>query len=116
MDIFSYIVNIRPSDPQWIGAWWSGFLICGTLLFLLAFPFLSFPRILVKEKRKVLEQKCKEDLLDEDEKVSRHGEEYGKTIRGEIHIVDYIHHFLNCNYNVAAATWKKGLGLFNLWQ
>jgi len=47
----------------------------------------------VKEKRKVLEQKCKEDLLNEEERVTRYGEEYGKTIRGEIHIVDYIHNF-----------------------
>ncbi|CAG2209557.1 SLCO3A [Mytilus edulis] len=81
VDVFSYIVNIRPSDPQWIGAWWGGFLICGILLFVLAFPFLSFPRILVEEKRKILEVKTKEELLNQDDRTSKHGEEYGKTIR-----------------------------------
>lgn len=82
VDVFSYIVNIRPSDPQWIGAWWGGFIICGILLFLLAFPFLSFPRILVEEKRKILEVKTKEELLNQDDRTSKHGEEYGKTITG----------------------------------
>lgn len=37
-------VNISPEDPQWVGAWWIGFLISGTLAFLLAIPLSGFPR------------------------------------------------------------------------
>ena len=84
VDVFSYSVNIRPSDPAWIGSWWGGFIICGILLFLLAFPFLSFPRIMVEEKRKILEQKSKEDLLNFEDKGSLHGEDYGKAIKGKV--------------------------------
>lgn len=33
--------------------WWGGFLLCGLLLILVAIPFFSFPKVLVREKEKI---------------------------------------------------------------
>ncbi|KAL3892149.1 hypothetical protein ACJMK2_004386 [Sinanodonta woodiana] len=80
VDLFSYNVDLSPTHPRWIGAWWGGFIICGCVLLALACPFMSFPQVLVKEKRKVLESKAKEDLFSHEENRSKEGE-YGKTVR-----------------------------------
>ena len=87
VDVFSFDVDIIPSDPRWIGAWWGGFIICGGLLLLLVPVFLSFPRVLVEEKRRLLETKTKEDLLKCDDSQTRHNDHYGKTIKGRGHSV-----------------------------
>ncbi|WAR16892.1 SO3A1-like protein [Mya arenaria] len=50
VDVFSYKVHLSPAHPRWIGAWWGGFIICGF--------------VLIEEKRKVLEKKAREDLLN----------------------------------------------------
>ena len=86
VDSFSHEVLISAGHPQWIGAWWGGFIICGLLLLLLAFPFLGYPRVLVQEKRRLLENKTKEQLLSEDNKpLDTH---YGKSIKGMYFVVD----------------------------
>ena len=36
--------SLTPSDKNWVGAWWLGFLIGGGLLFLPTIPLLAFPR------------------------------------------------------------------------
>lgn len=36
--------NLTSKDPQWIGAWWLGYLISGVLMFLTAVITLGFPR------------------------------------------------------------------------
>lgn len=41
---FSVPINMTPTDPRWIGAWWIGFLVSGTLLIILAIPLAFFPR------------------------------------------------------------------------
>lgn len=43
-DPFSVPANMTESDPRWIGAWWIGFLVSGSLLLLLAIPLSFFPR------------------------------------------------------------------------
>lgn len=54
MDSFSgTIISIGPGDHRWVGMWWGGFLLCGFLLILLAIPFFSFPKVLVREKEKI---------------------------------------------------------------
>ncbi len=36
------------NSTHWVGAWWIGFLICGTLYLLCAIPLLMFPKNLVE--------------------------------------------------------------------
>ena len=48
--------NLEPSDPGWVGAWWISFIFSGVLSWLLAIPFLMFPKLLpdsllVKQER-----------------------------------------------------------------
>ncbi|ELT96091.1 hypothetical protein CAPTEDRAFT_172180, partial [Capitella teleta] len=43
-EVDSSDINISPSDPRWVGAWWIGFLVSGSL-FITSFVFLSpYPR------------------------------------------------------------------------
>ncbi|KAK3095577.1 hypothetical protein FSP39_016276 [Pinctada imbricata] len=37
-------VPLKQSDPQWVGAWWIGIVAGICLFFLIAFPFLSYPK------------------------------------------------------------------------
>ncbi|KAM5262911.1 solute carrier organic anion transporter family member 1C1 isoform 2-T2 [Ctenodactylus gundi] len=39
-------VTITPKDPQWVGAWWLGYLIAGTISLLAATPFWCLPKSL----------------------------------------------------------------------
>ena len=38
--------SLEPSDPSWVGAWWIFFICFGVLSWLLAIPFLMFPKVL----------------------------------------------------------------------
>lgn len=49
--------KLEPPDPGWVGAWWLCFVFSGALSWLIAVPFLMFPKLLpnssiVKEERK----------------------------------------------------------------
>ncbi|ELW60566.1 Solute carrier organic anion transporter family member 1C1 [Tupaia chinensis] len=39
-------INITPKDPQWVGAWWLGYLIAGIISLLAAVPFWCLPKSL----------------------------------------------------------------------
>ncbi|KAB1254572.1 Solute carrier organic anion transporter family member 1C1 [Camelus dromedarius] len=39
-------ITITPKDPQWVGAWWLGYLIAGTVSLLAAVPFWCLPKSL----------------------------------------------------------------------
>lgn len=82
VDTFSHDVQMTPSSPRWIGAWWGGFIICGLSLILLSLPFLSYPRVLVKERKKMLETKTKEALLPVVEDSVAENKDYGRSIKG----------------------------------
>ncbi|XP_054909363.1 solute carrier organic anion transporter family member 3A1 [Poeciliopsis prolifica] len=45
------LLTITPDDPQWIGAWWGGFLLCGALLFFSAILMFGFPHSLPTRER-----------------------------------------------------------------
>ncbi|XP_050389881.1 solute carrier organic anion transporter family member 5A1 [Patella vulgata] len=79
VDTFTYDVPITSSHPRWIGAWWGGFIICGFVILMLSIPFIAFPKVLVNEKRKLLEHKAKEDLLSSN--CQEENNQYGKTIK-----------------------------------
>ena len=39
-------IPLQPTSPAWVGAWWLGFLLLAVLAWILAVPFLMFPRVL----------------------------------------------------------------------
>lgn len=43
-------IGIDKNDPSWIGAWWIGFLVSGTLIALLSIPLYQFPAQMKKPK------------------------------------------------------------------
>lgn len=54
--------NLTPDDPQWIGAWWIGFLFGGFILLLMTGLLLGFPRELPGAKR-IREEAAKEGQI-----------------------------------------------------
>ncbi|KAK5613980.1 hypothetical protein CRENBAI_013213 [Crenichthys baileyi] len=42
-------IELDHKDLRWVGAWWLGFLVASSLLFLTALPYLFFPREMPKE-------------------------------------------------------------------
>jgi len=37
-------VDLTPSDPRWVGAWWIGFIITAVCFILLTVPLTGFPK------------------------------------------------------------------------
>lgn len=85
-------LNLTPDDPRWVGAWWGGFVICGSLLLLVAIPFFGFPRMLSRETRRLIreDEAYLQRLLDmgvakqkDREDNSNAAAHYGKDIKGK---------------------------------
>ena len=38
-------LNLSPSHPNWVGAWWCGFVLIGSLLLIVSTFFYSFPKV-----------------------------------------------------------------------
>uniref|UniRef100_A0A8C8SVB4 Solute carrier organic anion transporter family member n=1 Tax=Pelusios castaneus TaxID=367368 RepID=A0A8C8SVB4_9SAUR len=61
-------VTITLTDARWVGAWWLGILICGSVSFLAGIPFCFLPKSLSKEGQTSdteLSSKTKTSLLQE---------------------------------------------------
>jgi organic anion transporter 5A len=56
-------VDIEEGDPSWIGAWWLGFPIIGSLIFVFAGPLIFFPERLPKENTDAFKRKEAEDEI-----------------------------------------------------
>ena len=94
VDTFSYDVkdlHLTTIDPQWVGAWWAGFIICGGLLLFIAVPFFTFPKILHKEKAKLMNDKVENMEVLLNEKKKQQGENYGRTIKGNVTVLVLIY-------------------------
>ncbi|XP_062051501.1 solute carrier organic anion transporter family member 1C1 [Lepus europaeus] len=53
-------VTITPKDPQWVGAWWLGYLIAGTVSLLAAVPFWCLPKNLPRPQSREESSSCSE--------------------------------------------------------
>jgi len=42
--IFYFSIEVSPGDPRFVGAWWLGFLACGTLLVIVALLLMCYPK------------------------------------------------------------------------
>ena len=64
--------DLEPQDPGWVGAWWLCFIFSAVVSWLLAIPFLLFPRqlpdshLIKKERELEMAQKYKGKYLKED--------------------------------------------------
>lgn len=46
MYVFTDTLTITPQDARWVGAWWLGYLIAGTITLMAAVPFWFLPKAL----------------------------------------------------------------------
>ncbi|XP_046573012.1 solute carrier organic anion transporter family member 3A1-like [Haliotis rubra] len=66
--------RMDPLHPQWIGAWWIGYLVFGCAAFLFAVPLGCFPKRIKKLTKRPVNAKChtlKEELSDLPKSVVR---------------------------------------------
>ncbi|XP_008054067.1 solute carrier organic anion transporter family member 1C1 isoform X3 [Carlito syrichta] len=71
-------VTITPKDPQWVGAWWLGYLIAGIISLLAAVPFWCLPKSLPspqnREDSSSSSEKSKFIIDDHTDYQTSHGE------------------------------------------
>ncbi|XP_060081019.1 solute carrier organic anion transporter family member 2A1-like [Ylistrum balloti] len=69
--------TMTPEDSRWIGAWWLGFLLFGSLSLLAAIPLATFPRrlpsapVLNESRLKKIEQMNRESFCDKIKSLPR---------------------------------------------
>ena len=63
--------SLEETDPGWVGAWWLCFVISGILSFIVAVPFLMYPRLL-SNYEEVVEARSK---LHPTSYISKYGDE-----------------------------------------
>lgn len=61
--LFPYIsdtITINHKDSRWVGAWWLGFIVTGTVILLSSIPFWFLPRSLPKQGQEKTSSKSTE--------------------------------------------------------
>lgn len=61
-------IKFNNTDSKWVGAWWLGFLVAGTILFLTSLPYMFFPRKMTKEKTTEVSAEPSSEKMMEDKK------------------------------------------------
>nr|CAD7573863.1 unnamed protein product [Timema californicum] len=54
---------ITPSDPRWLGAWWLGWLVLGTLMMICSILIVWFPRRIPKKVKNTQEKECQQETV-----------------------------------------------------
>lgn len=52
-------MTITPTDPRWIGAWWLGFVVLGSMSILSGIPLFFFPKRLKPKVDTVTDENVK---------------------------------------------------------
>ncbi|EDV22668.1 uncharacterized protein TRIADDRAFT_11569, partial [Trichoplax adhaerens] len=90
--------GVAPDDPRWVGAWWLGFLACGTGMLIISIPLYGYPPYLpnyavFKAKRLAMAKgKSKVD------------KEYGTSIKDLPLATKELFMNLPCTFSILAAT------------
>uniref|UniRef100_A0A8C8HA67 Solute carrier organic anion transporter family member n=1 Tax=Oncorhynchus tshawytscha TaxID=74940 RepID=A0A8C8HA67_ONCTS len=61
-------IGLERRDPRWVGAWWLGFLVAASFLFLTSLPYLFFPRQMPKEVQRIIAVDATEPREEEEKK------------------------------------------------
>ncbi|XP_076973342.1 solute carrier organic anion transporter family member 4A1 isoform X2 [Tamandua tetradactyla] len=73
--------ELTPDSPQWVGAWWVGFLGAGAAAFLIAIPILGYPRQLPGSQRYVVMRASDAHQWTDSGYKAASSPDFGKTIR-----------------------------------
>lgn len=57
-------VTISHKDSRWVGAWWLGFIVTGTVVLMSSVPFFFLPKSLPKQSKKERRPETKETEMD----------------------------------------------------
>ncbi|XP_041437053.1 solute carrier organic anion transporter family member 2B1 L homeolog isoform X2 [Xenopus laevis] len=58
-------ITLTPKDPRWIGAWWLGYLVAGSVVAIASIPYFIFPREMPKQGPSETPEEPKLSLMDE---------------------------------------------------